>query len=94
VERVTDGAGYDSQPSFTANWRALLFSSDRAGATTDVFRWDLEDGALVNLTLTPDENEFSPQPWARTGSPSCSRRECPIRTCGSGRTPVVSGSGS
>jgi Tol biopolymer transport system component len=63
VEQVTDRDGYDSQPSFTADSRALLFSSDRAGATTDVFRWDLEDGTVVNLTRTPDENEFSPQPW-------------------------------
>lgn len=63
VDRVTDREGYDNQPAFTTDAGALLFSSDRAGGATDVFRWELADGTLTNLTDTPDENEYSPQSW-------------------------------
>jgi hypothetical protein len=62
VARVTDREGYDSQPAFTADSRALLFSSDREGGQIDLFRYDLESGGTSNLTRTPDTNEFSPQP--------------------------------
>jgi hypothetical protein len=63
VKQVTDRVGYDSQPAFSNDSQALLFSSDRAGGQTDVFRHRIADGELTNLTNTPDENEYSPQPW-------------------------------
>jgi hypothetical protein len=62
VKQVTDRAGYDNQPAFTLDSESLMFSSDRAGEQTDLFRYRLADGQITNLTDTPDENEFSPQP--------------------------------
>lgn len=63
VEQLTDREGYDNQPAFTQDSRSLLFSSDRAGDQTDLFRYRIEDAELTNLTNTPDENEFSPQSY-------------------------------
>ncbi len=37
VAQVTDRGGYDSQPSFTTDSKAVLFTSDRAGGQTDIF---------------------------------------------------------
>lgn len=59
---VSDKRGYNNQPAFTADSKALLFSSDRAGGQMDIFRFDLASGATTNLTNTPSESEFSPQP--------------------------------
>lgn len=59
---VSDKRGYNNQPAFTADSSGLLFSSDRAGGQMDLFRFDIDTGALTNLTNTPDESEFSPQP--------------------------------
>ncbi|MEM9304850.1 MAG: hypothetical protein AAGE01_22245 [Pseudomonadota bacterium] len=63
VTRVTDREGYDNQPAFTHDGKALLFSSDRAGEQIDLFRFVIATGEIENLTNTPDENEFSPQDW-------------------------------
>jgi len=62
VRQVTDRAGYDNQPSFTLNGQSLMFSSDRAGEQTDLFLYRIADGEFTNLTNSPEENEFSPQP--------------------------------
>jgi hypothetical protein len=61
--RITDREGYDNQPAFTADGKAVLFSSDRAGGQIDLFRFEIAAGEITNLTTTPDENEFSPQDW-------------------------------
>ena len=63
VHQVTDREGYDNQPSFTRDSQSLMFSSDRDGEQTDLFRYRIADGQLTNLTNTPDENEYSPQPY-------------------------------
>lgn len=63
VQQVTDREGYDNQPAFTLDSQALMFSSDRAGEQTDLFRFRIADGQVSNLTNTPAENEFSPQPY-------------------------------
>jgi len=63
VRQVTDREGYDNQPAFTLDSQSLMFSTDRAGEQTDLFRYRISDGQLTNLTKTPDENEFSPQPY-------------------------------
>jgi len=63
VKQVTDREGYDNQPSFTLDSQSLMFSSDRAGEQTDLFRYQIADGQLTNLTNTATENEFSPQPY-------------------------------
>ena len=63
VKQVTDREGYDNQPSFTPDGETLLFASNRTGEQIDLFRYRISDGQLTNLTNTPDENEFSPQPY-------------------------------
>lgn len=63
VKQVTDREGYDNQPSFTLDGQYLMFSSDRAGEQTDIFRYRIADDQLTHLTNSPDENEFSPQPF-------------------------------
>lgn len=63
LEQVTNRDGYDNQPAFTLDGLSLLFSSDRAGEQTDLFRYRITDGELTNLTQTADQNEYSPQPY-------------------------------
>jgi hypothetical protein len=52
--------GYDNQPFFLDDDR-LLFTSDRAGEATEIFRIDLPGAAVVRLTDTT-EAEYSPTP--------------------------------
>ncbi|HEY9285571.1 MAG TPA: hypothetical protein VIP46_19125 [Pyrinomonadaceae bacterium] len=56
---VTSRPGYDNQPSFTPDGRALLFTSQREGNQTDVYRYDLSTAQTTRLTSTP-ESEYSP----------------------------------
>jgi dipeptidyl aminopeptidase/acylaminoacyl peptidase len=56
---VTNRRGYDNQPSFTPDGRALLFSSQRENGQTDVYRYDLATAETARLTSTP-ESEYSP----------------------------------
>ncbi|HEX8163071.1 MAG TPA: hypothetical protein VF538_14465 [Pyrinomonadaceae bacterium] len=58
---ATRHAGYDNQPSFTPDRRGFLFTSQREGGQTDIFRYDLKTGATTQLTRTP-EGEYSPTP--------------------------------
>lgn len=57
--RVTDWEGYDNQPSFTPDGRAILYTSIRADNQADTYRYDLAAGASARLTETP-EAEYSP----------------------------------
>ena len=67
---ITNNAGYDNQPFFTPDGRAVLFTSVRGtGASTppvtqsDIYRYDLpmdqSPGRVVQVTNTP-ESEYSP----------------------------------
>ena len=56
---VTSRPGYDNQPSFTPDGRAILFSSQREGSQTDVYRYDLSTAQTTRVTSTP-ESEYSP----------------------------------
>ncbi len=47
VQQVTDREGYDNQPAFTLDSQSLMFSSDRAGEQTDLFRYRIADGELT-----------------------------------------------
>lgn len=55
---VTRRAGYDNQPSFTADGRAILFTSIREDAQADIWRVPVAGGAPTKLTDTP-ESEYS-----------------------------------
>jgi dipeptidyl aminopeptidase/acylaminoacyl peptidase len=56
---VSNSPGYDNQPSFTSDGKSILFSSNRDGMQTDIYRYDIDTRALTQLTHTP-ESEYSP----------------------------------
>jgi dipeptidyl aminopeptidase/acylaminoacyl peptidase len=56
---ITAHVGYDNQPSFTPDGAGLLYTSQRDGKQTDIYRYDLKTGATTQLTATP-ESEYSP----------------------------------
>ena len=55
---VTNRPGYDNQPSFTPDSRALLFTSVRADAQADIYRYELQNKSVSRVTTTP-ESEYS-----------------------------------
>src|SRR5437764_409168 len=55
---ITNRPGYDNQPSFTPDSRALLFTSVRADAQADIYRYEISTKATSRLTNTP-ESEYS-----------------------------------
>lgn len=56
---ISNSPGYDNQPSFLPDSSAILFSSNRDGKQTDIYRYDIAGKALKQLTTTPD-SEYSP----------------------------------
>jgi dipeptidyl aminopeptidase/acylaminoacyl peptidase len=56
---ISNNPGYDNQPSFLPDGSGLLFSSNRDGKQTDIYRYDFATQALTQLTRTPD-SEYSP----------------------------------
>jgi hypothetical protein len=56
---ITNSPGYDNQPSFTPDGQQILFTSNRGGTQTDIFRYDIAGRAIARLTDTP-ESEYSP----------------------------------
>ena len=55
---ITGRPGYDNQPSFTPDGRAVMFTSVRADAQSDIYRYDLQTRATARITSTP-ESEYS-----------------------------------
>jgi dipeptidyl aminopeptidase/acylaminoacyl peptidase len=56
---ISNSPGYDNQPSFLPDNSAVLFSSNRDGKQTDIYRYDITTKSLKQLTNTPD-SEYSP----------------------------------
>lgn len=56
---ITRRDGYDNQPSFTADGRALLFTSHRGDGHTDIYRYDMVQGSTVAARATKPESEYS-----------------------------------
>jgi dipeptidyl aminopeptidase/acylaminoacyl peptidase len=56
---ITNSPGYDNQPSFTPDGRAIFFTSMRGGTQTDIYRYDIASAAVTQVTHTP-EGEYSP----------------------------------
>jgi len=55
---VTNRVGYDNQPSFTPDGRAILYTAQHDGQT-DVWRYDIAARSAAPVTRTP-ESEYSP----------------------------------
>lgn len=58
VANVTNRPGYDNQPSFTPDGRAILYTSVRDDGQSDIYRYDLASKATTRVTNTP-ESEYS-----------------------------------
>ena len=66
---ISNNPGYDNQPSFTPDGRAILFTSVRgagrpdpansAASGSDIYRYDIASGQLSQVTSTP-ESQYSP----------------------------------
>jgi dipeptidyl aminopeptidase/acylaminoacyl peptidase len=66
---ITSSPGYDNQPSFAPDGKAIFFTSARGAPSeagtpprlnlTDIYRYDLSTKAIVRVTATP-EGEYSP----------------------------------
>lgn len=56
---ITNNPGYDNQPQFLADSSGVLFSSNRDGVQTDIYRYDIALKKVVRVTATAD-NEYSP----------------------------------
>ncbi len=54
---VTGRPGYDNQPSFTPDGKAILYTSIREGQA-DIWRYDIDAGSNSAVTTTP-ESEYS-----------------------------------
>lgn len=55
---ITSRPGYDNQPAFTPDGRAVMFTSIRADAQADIYRYDLQTRGIARVTSTP-ESEYS-----------------------------------
>jgi hypothetical protein len=58
---ISNSPGYDNQPSFTPDGRAILFTSARGGSNgeTDIHRYDVATRQIARVTQTA-EREYSP----------------------------------
>lgn len=61
-KRITTWEGYNNQPMFLTDGRALLYTSIRADRQADIYRYDLRDGSTARVTETTRTSEYSPTP--------------------------------
>jgi WD40-like Beta Propeller Repeat len=59
VAAVTDRNGYDNEPAFTPDSRAILYTSMDSAGQADIYRYDLATRATTQLTRTTPESEYS-----------------------------------
>ena len=58
VTNISASPGYDNQPSFMRDSRSVLFTSNRDGRQSDIYRYWIADKKLTQLTQTA-ESEYS-----------------------------------
>ncbi len=66
LRNITQRVGYDNQPHFTRDGKAILYTARIDDAQTEIFRYDVQAGRATRLTATP-ESEYSPTPLAAGG---------------------------
>jgi dipeptidyl aminopeptidase/acylaminoacyl peptidase len=59
ARNLTNRIGYDNQPSWSPDGRAIFFTSVGDDAQADIYRMDREGRALVRVTMTSPESEYS-----------------------------------
>ena len=75
VVNISNSPGYDNQPSFLPDGSGVLFTSNRDGKQTDIYRNDFAAKSVTQLTRT-SEGEYSPlvTPDGKTFRHSCRSR--------------------
>jgi serine/threonine-protein kinase len=66
ISRLTFGRSWDSDPLWTPDGQRIVFSSDRAGGTRNLF-WTAADGSGVPEQLTRSLQPQNPNSWTRDG---------------------------
>jgi hypothetical protein len=61
LRNVTNRSGYDNQPHFTPDSRALLYTARINDQQTDIMRYELASNQTAQVTRTA-ESEYSPTP--------------------------------
>jgi hypothetical protein len=59
---ITNRDGYDNQPAFSHDGRALFYTSTRDDAQADIYRFDVAGSRSVRVTRTAPESEYSAFP--------------------------------
>lgn len=59
---LTRRAGYDNQPMFARDNRAVFYTSNRGDGHSDIYRFDLSTGLSVPVQHTKPESEYSAAP--------------------------------
>ena len=59
VVNISNSPGYDNQPSILPDGSGVLFTSNRDGKQTDIYRYDFAAKSVTQLTRT-SEGEYSP----------------------------------
>ncbi len=62
AENLTNRTGYDNQPSFTPDGKAILYTVIDGNGPSDIYRFDLAMRTRTNVTRTAVESEYSPTP--------------------------------
>lgn len=62
VTRLTNRDGYDNQPQFTADGRAVLYTTIDAAGQADIARIDLDGLRSTRVTRSAPESEYSATP--------------------------------
>jgi hypothetical protein len=62
AENLTQRIGYDNQPSFTPDGRAILYTVIEGDGPSDIWRLDLATRERINVTRTAIESEYSATP--------------------------------
>lgn len=75
ARNLTNRPGYDNQPTWSRDGRAIFFTSVREGEQADIYRLDPATGATVRVTLTSPESEYSATPMPRANAISVIRVE-------------------
>lgn len=58
ARNLTERSGYDNQPSWSPDGRAIYFTA-QANLQTDIYRLEIATGALARVTETAPESEYS-----------------------------------
>ncbi len=62
AENLTRRTGYDNQPSFTPDGRAILYTVIEDDGPSEIWRMDFATRSRINITRTPVESEYSATP--------------------------------